>query len=227
MRKKSTYPIYPSRCLNDGELVTAAIHCFDNAKELLDEAELLRGLDRSARACALAATGFQELGKAHLCAGLLAKDPTYAEYTDPKKFWGFWKDHVGKAATVFRVGVEGTFYGPVQPERAEDLGDSLESIRRLGFYVDVHDMQPPEPPPGFRGIGFQRGPTFLLPADKCSPRIAADLIRDLSLFVQGLSPAIEEMRETRAVERAKFATDFLAAWNEAKRARESQSETTQ
>lgn len=55
------------RALTGPELAAAARACFDNAADLIGDAELLEAAGRPARAGALACVALEELGKARLC----------------------------------------------------------------------------------------------------------------------------------------------------------------
>jgi len=205
------------------ELRRAAILCFENAKDLLDEAEILRTRDRPARAYALAAVGFEELGKARVCAALIAKDPDYAEYEDNEVFWRFWKDHVKKGTRVFLQTTKDsrTVYRFSDSKRAEDIARSLKLIRERGLYVNIRENRPPqfpgdpEPPPVRKwSMRFQP------PNEMCDDYHARELVRDLSSHLHDLSPRIEELREVAEADFEKFSIEFRRRWAEAKRARE-------
>jgi AbiV family abortive infection protein len=126
---------YPRRSLTSGELSRAARASLENAEALLSDAELLLEHGRGARAMAIAATGFQEAGKARVCLGLIEDDPRFARYKDWKAFWReMWTDHRGR-------GLEGISVSGGRPKeqleqfiqlagqaKASELSETLESV---------------------------------------------------------------------------------------------------
>jgi AbiV family abortive infection protein len=215
LRSRSTDP---QRVLEPQELRLGAIHCFENAQDLLEEARLLLANKSFARTCALAAVGFEELSKARVCAGLLANDPDLATFQRREIFWDFWNSHVEKGTRVFlRTAQDGPNpYRPSDVETAERLGKSLKDLRELALYVDVRENHPPEDQDAVPMFG--KWPVkFRPPRDMVTLRSAQAIVRDLGSYIEDLSPRIVLLRKGRAEDNRSLADGFNKTWREMQR----------
>jgi AbiV family abortive infection protein len=87
----STYPPLPSH--NDLQLLMQA--ALVNAKDLLNDAQLLVDAGSFPRALALATLSWEELSKADLCALAIGLPEITPDY-----FWEHFRDHEGKLSRV-------------------------------------------------------------------------------------------------------------------------------
>ena len=111
-----TYPPLPSR--DDlPELIRAALA---NAKDLLNDAQLLADAGRFPRSLALATLSWEELSKADLCAMAMVLPEVTPDY-----FWEHFRDHEGKLARVY------AFAAFIQPKPIGSVGDWAERVKAL------------------------------------------------------------------------------------------------
>jgi AbiV family abortive infection protein len=115
-----------------------------NARDLLDDAEVLADRGRWPRACALATLGLEEMSKAQLCllAATLGQLP--GEMT-PRDFWAGFSSHAQKLARSLAVATL------TQDEPLSPFADQLELIladtrsasgqKLSALYVDYEDGQ--------------------------------------------------------------------------------------
>lgn len=87
-----------NRGLTLDELKMAALICFRNADEMLEDAELLYCYKRYARTVFLSCIGMEELGKSTLCLELFRSKWKFDTDSKIKKFWNFWYHHLSKTA---------------------------------------------------------------------------------------------------------------------------------
>src|SRR5689334_13010231 len=127
----SSYPPIPS--LDD--LLTLLHAALANAKDLLDDAELLAGAGRFPRALALATLSWEELSKADLCVLAIALPELEPDY-----FWKHFRNHEGKLARIH------AFSGFLRPEpirsvteyakKVKGLSKSTQDLKERALYVD-------------------------------------------------------------------------------------------
>lgn len=212
-------PTDPPRPLKPGELRTGAIDCFDNARDLFGEARLLLSHGHNARACALAAVGFEELSKARVCAGLLAKSPDFAEFEDSGAFYHFWVNHAAKGTQVFKRTADDRkeVWRPPDFESVKGLAKALRQTRERGLYVDVRDSRPPERP-GRTTLEPLSGtwPARFVHPRTLDARAAQSILEHLSVYIGDLTPRIESLRAARAAEGKKFAAALIERWDQVK-----------
>jgi AbiV family abortive infection protein len=127
-------PTYPALPLRDDlrVLMQAAL---DNAKDLLNDAQLLADAGRFPRALALATLSWEELSKADLCALAMV----LPEVT-PGYFWEHFRDHEGKLARVhaFATFMQPKPIGSVEDwaERVKALSKATQDLKERSLYVD-------------------------------------------------------------------------------------------
>jgi AbiV family abortive infection protein len=127
----STYPPLPSH----DDLLLLLRAALANAKDLLNDAQLLADAGRFPRALALATLSWEELSKADLCAlaiGLPENTPDY--------FWERFRDHEGKLSRVhaFAAFLRPEPIGSVEEyaKRVKGLSKSTNDLKERGLYVD-------------------------------------------------------------------------------------------
>lgn len=107
-----------NRGLTLDELKKAALICFRNANEILEDAELLYSYKRYARTVFLSCIGMEELGKSILCLVLFEANWQFDTDDKIKKFWSFWYHHQSKAA-------HGLGYIALDPNELKKAGRNL------------------------------------------------------------------------------------------------------
>jgi AbiV family abortive infection protein len=126
-----TYPPLPSR----DDLLQLMQEALANAKDLLNDAQLLFDASRFPRALALATLSWEELSKADLCALAMALPEVTPDY-----FWEHFRDHEGKLARVhaFAAFMQPKPIGPVEDwaERVKSLSKSTQGLKERSLYVD-------------------------------------------------------------------------------------------
>lgn len=115
-----------NRELTIDELKYAALICFRNAEEILEDAELLNSYKRYARAVFLSCIGMEELGKSTLCLELFEANWQFDTDDKIKKFWNFWYHHQSKTA-------HGLGYVPLDPSVLEKAGRDLLPKKYLNW----------------------------------------------------------------------------------------------
>lgn len=112
-----------------------------NATALLEDAELLYDHQRYPRAYALAALGWEELGKVYLCLDvLLTRD------VDPKSFWKLWREHGDKLASARAYAA--AFVDDLDQLDVERLSAEARQVGRRKLeclYVDFDGVRPLNP----------------------------------------------------------------------------------
>jgi AbiV family abortive infection protein len=125
-----TYPPLPSR----DDLLALVRAALGNAKDLLNDAQLLADAGRFPRALALATLSWEELSKADLCALTMALPEVTHDY-----FWEHFRDHEGKLARVhaFAAFIQPEPIGSVEDwaERVKVLSKSTQDLKERSLYV--------------------------------------------------------------------------------------------
>ncbi|MFW6173015.1 MAG: AbiV family abortive infection protein [Elusimicrobiota bacterium] len=114
------------RSLTLDELKMAALICFRNADEILEDAELLYSHKRYARTVFLSCIGMEELGKSTLCLELFEANWQFDTDDKIKKFWNFWYHHLSKTA-------HGLGYIALDPNLLEKGGRDLLPKKYLNW----------------------------------------------------------------------------------------------
>jgi AbiV family abortive infection protein len=127
----SSYPPLPSR--NDLRVLLRS--ALTNAKDLLDDAQVLVEAGRFPRALALATLSWEEVSKADLCALAIALPEITPDY-----FWEHFRNHEGKLSRVH------AFANFLRPEpigsveeyarRVKGQSKSTQDLKERGLYVD-------------------------------------------------------------------------------------------
>jgi AbiV family abortive infection protein len=114
----------------------AYAQCHNNAVALIEDAELLFGAGRFARACALAIVAWEELGKSQIAADYYSGVLTESEYK------AAFKEHRLKTAYLNRTGViGGNSFLTVAYNTT--IGHRLEAVRQVALYASA-DNSPSE-----------------------------------------------------------------------------------
>lgn len=132
--KKSTFFVHPDKqvlqpCLDQERgknIFSVYANGMNNAALILDDAELLAGQKRYARAVALGITAWEELGKSQVAADFYSGVLSDVEYKMAFKSHGF------KTSYLARTGVIGA---AAQVATNDIIGERLERIRQDALYV--------------------------------------------------------------------------------------------
>lgn len=130
-------PDYPT--VTKEEMAAARIAAFENARELVLEAELLLSSSHTARALFLAQIAGEEIGKAFLLAGFAMQ--SIAAVINWKRFWKSFRSHAHKMEAVM---LTESALSPAldETERASELhtlkerARQLETMKLASLYVD-------------------------------------------------------------------------------------------
>jgi AbiV family abortive infection protein len=127
----SSYPPLPSH----DDLQVLLRSALANAKDLLDDAQVLVDAGRFPRALALATLSWEEVSKADLCALAIMLPEITPDY-----FWEHFRNHEGKLSRVH------AFAGFLRPEsighmeeyakKVKGQSKSTQDLKERGFYVD-------------------------------------------------------------------------------------------
>ena len=127
----STYPPLPS----SDELLGLIHAALANAKDLLNDSQLLADAGRFPRALALATLSWEELSKADLCALTMVLPEVTPDY-----FWQHFRDHEGKLARVhaFAAFIQPKPIGSVKDwaAKVKGLSKSTQNLKERSLYVD-------------------------------------------------------------------------------------------
>lgn len=189
------------RRLNRNELKMAALICFRNAEEILEDADLLSLHKRFARALFFSCIGLEELGKATLCLELHEANWQFDSNSKIKDFWDFWYHHLSKTAHGFGylaldpnvLEMGGRDLLPKKylnwkdyEERKRDFYREFSSlttnIKEKSLYVDFFDRNKHNKKSGFS-----------LPSQTCKNEHAEQLLQDLRKKVDKLRPRIRNL----------------------------------
>jgi AbiV family abortive infection protein len=113
-----TYPPLPSR----DDLLVLVRAALANAKDLLNDAQLLADAGRFPRSLALATLSWEELSKADLCVIAMVLPEVTSDY-----FWENFRDHEGKLARVHAFEWVDGF---------KALSKSTQNLKERSLYVD-------------------------------------------------------------------------------------------
>lgn len=132
---------FQGKPLSDDQVALGMHLCFCNAKELLEDAELLKKNRKYARAFSLAVLSLEELAKVPMLANtLLYPKNAQAKW---KSFWTSFTSHPDKqliwsiyGESLKKAGI--ATYGDKYPPGLQPL---LEKFKQLSFYVNFFDNE--------------------------------------------------------------------------------------
>ncbi len=125
--------------LTDEQVATGAHFCFMNAKELFEEANILKEHGKYARALSLAILSLEELGKVIILPSVLSinknDDSAWA------KFWKDFRNHKGKqyAWAWYSQLLEKLGKDDLKDRLMPGMEPMIDKIKQLGLYVDYAD----------------------------------------------------------------------------------------
>ena len=115
------------------KIYAAYARCYNNASALIDDAEILFAAKRFARACALAITAWEELGKSQIAADYYSGVLTGIEYK------AAFKEHRLKTAYLNRAGaIDGSSFLTVAYNTT--IGHKLEDARQKALYASENNV---------------------------------------------------------------------------------------
>jgi AbiV family abortive infection protein len=136
--------LFKERPLTHREIAAGMSQCFLNARDLIEDAELLRRKNRNARAFSLAALALEELGKIPMLYDMAFYSPH--DEARWKKFWKAFRRHqvkqhvIGEYGKMLMVPLGQSKRRPYKVEIPEGFGEIADSFKQLGFYVNFfHD----------------------------------------------------------------------------------------
>lgn len=127
------------KAMGASELVLGMVACRENARELLEEADILTGASRHARAYALLHTACEELGKFSVLE-LAAMRVFQGNPPNWKRLWQRFRSHDSKSAQleiqIMRLSISSSDEDSF-PELASTLFEGGLIIRNSALYVDL------------------------------------------------------------------------------------------
>lgn len=128
--------------LNTQQIIDGMNACLENAKSLVNDAEILYRQGKYPRAFCLCILVFEELGKIPMLSRTLLFDPQ--DLTSWKNFWKRFRKHEAKqfnTAFLEPFLINGSVKTAVQEVKAQRL---TEALKQLGFYVDFIELDGPQ-----------------------------------------------------------------------------------
>jgi AbiV family abortive infection protein len=198
------------------QLVACAVAATTNAEGLLDDAQILAGADRKARACSLAALAVEECGKAAALAALAMMPDALRPQAPVGRLLGWHQlKQVGglliAAVTYSSPGAAAKLAAMDAAELARIFGelegpaDEVDLLKRRGFYVDMDRY------------GRIDGPSDITEAEVATQLARA--VRAVSSASTLLDPAVQARVKNPPAEAVELALALVSALTETRDAR--------